>query len=142
MIKTIDLNFQGIKSTVACFLLKINKELALIECGPESCLKNLKSEIKKNGESAENIKHVFLTHIHLDHAGAAWWFAKNGANIYVHPFGKSHLINPEKLIASAKIIYGKSMNKLWGNIEGIDENKVIPVNHKEKIEINHVEIKA
>ena len=135
MIKTIDLNFQGIKSTVACFLLKINKELALIECGPESCLKNLKSEIKKNGESAENIKHVFLTHIHLDHAGAAWWFAKNGANIYVHPFGKSHLINPEKLIASAKIIYGKSMNKLWGNIEGIDENKVIPVNDKEKIKI-------
>ena len=51
MIKTIDLNFQGIKSTVACFLLKINKELALIECGPESCLKNLKSEIKKNGDS-------------------------------------------------------------------------------------------
>ena len=94
MIKTIDLNFQGMKSTVACFLLKINKELALIECGPESCLKNLKSEIKKNGENAENIKHVFLTHIHLDHAGAAWWFAKNGANIYVHPFGKSHLINP------------------------------------------------
>lgn len=142
MIKTIDLNFQGIKSTVACFLLKINKELALIECGPESCLKNLKSEIKKNGESAENIKHVFLTHIHLDHAGAAWWFAKNGANIYVHPFGKSHLINPEKLIASAKMIYGKSMNELWGSIEGIDENKVIPVKDKEKIEINHVEIKA
>ena len=67
---------------------------------------------------------------------------KNGANIYVHPFGKSHLINPEKLIASAKMIYGKSMNKLWGNIEGIDENKVIPVKDKEKIEINHIEIKA
>ena len=142
MIKTIDLNFQGIKSTVACFLLKINKELALIECGPESCLKRLKSEIKKNGESAENIKHVFLTHIHLDHAGAAWWFAKNGANIYVHPFGERHLVNPEKLISSAEIIYGNNMKRLWGDIKAINENKVIPVKDKEKIKNNDVEIKA
>tara|TARA_Y100000741_G_scaffold203443_1_gene154684 strand:+ start:1651 stop:2538 length:888 start_codon:yes stop_codon:yes gene_type:complete len=142
MIKTIDLNFQGIKSTVACFLLKINKELALIECGPESCLKNLKNEIKKNGEDVKNIKHVFLTHIHLDHAGAAWWFAKQGANIYVHPFGERHLVNPEKLLSSAEIIYGDNMKRLWGNIKGIDKNKVISVNDKERIKINDVEIKA
>lgn len=142
MIKTIDLNFQGIKSTVACFLLKINKELALIECGPESCLKNLKNEIKKNGEDVKNIKHVFLTHIHLDHAGAAWWFAKQGANIYVHPFGERHLINPEKLLSSAEIIYGDNMKRLWGNIKGINKNKVISVNDKERIKINDVEIKA
>tara|TARA_X000000950_G_C13799074_1_gene612735 strand:- start:337 stop:1224 length:888 start_codon:yes stop_codon:yes gene_type:complete len=142
MIKTIDLNFQGIKSTVACFLLKINKELALIECGPESCLKHLKNEIKKNGEDVRNIKHVFLTHIHLDHAGAAWWFAKNGANIYVHPFGERHLVNPEKLIYSAEIIYGNNMKRLWGDIKAINENKVIPVKDKERIKINDMEIKA
>ncbi|MFL3022539.1 MAG: MBL fold metallo-hydrolase [Cytophagales bacterium] len=142
MIKTIDLNFQGIKSTVACFLLKINKELALIECGPESCLKHLKNEIKKNGEDIRNIKHVFLTHIHLDHAGAAWWFAKNGANIYVHPFGERHLVNPEKLISSAEIIYGNNMKRLWGDIKAINENKVIPVKDKERIKINDMEIKA
>lgn len=142
MIKTIDLNFQGIKSTVACFLLKINKELALIECGPESCLKHLKNEIKKNGEDIRNIKHVFLTHIHLDHAGAAWWFAKNGANIYVHPFGERHLVNPEKLIYSAEIIYGNNMKRLWGDIKAINENKVIPVKDKERIKINDMEIKA
>ena len=142
MIKTIDLNFQGIKSTVACFLLKINKELALIECGPESCLKNLKNEIKKNGEDVKNIKHVFLTHIHLDHAGAAWWFAKQGANIYVHPFGERHLVNPEKLISSAEIIYGNNMKRLWGDIKAINENKVIPVKDKERIKINDMEIKA
>ena len=142
MIKTIDLNFQGIKSTVACFLLKINKELALIECGPESCLKHLKNEIKKNGEDVRNIKHVFLTHIHLDHAGAAWWFAKNGANIYVHPFGERHLVNPEKLISSAEIIYGNNMKRLWGDIKAVNENKVIPVKDKERIKINDMEIKA
>ena len=142
MIKTIDLNFQGIKSTVACFLLKINKELALIECGPESCLKHLKNEIKKNGEDVRNIKHVFLTHIHLDHAGAAWWFAKNGANIYVHPFGERHLVNPEKLISSAEVIYGNNMKRLWGDIRAINENKVIPVKDKERIKINDMEIKA
>lgn len=142
MIKTIDLNFQGIKSTVACFLLKINKELALIECGPESCLKHLKNEIKKNGEDVRNIKHVFLTHIHLDHAGAAWWFAKNGANIYVHPFGERHLVNPEKLISSAEVIYGNNMKRLWGDIKAINENKVIPVKDKERIKINDMEIKA
>ena len=142
MIKTIDLNFQGIKSTVACFLLKISKELALIECGPESCLKNLKNEVRKNGEDIKKIKHVFLTHIHLDHAGAAWWFAKNGANIYVHPFGERHLVNPEKLISSAEIIYGNNMKRLWGDIKAINENKVIPVKDKERIKINDVEIKA
>ena len=104
--------------------------------------KHLKNEIKKNGEDVRNIKHVFLTHIHLDHAGAAWWFAKNGANIYVHPFGERHLVNPEKLISSAEIIYGNNMKRLWGDIKAVNENKVIPVKDKERIKINDMEIKA
>jgi glyoxylase-like metal-dependent hydrolase (beta-lactamase superfamily II) len=64
-----------------------------------------------------------LTHIHFDHAGAAWKFAENGAKIYVHPIGIPHLANPEKLWNSAKMIYTDKMEMLWGTMESIPEEQ-------------------
>ena len=54
---------------------------------------------------------MLVTHIHLDHSGGAWKFAKNGAKIYVHPIGAPHLENPERLISSASKIYGDKMKQ-------------------------------
>jgi glyoxylase-like metal-dependent hydrolase (beta-lactamase superfamily II) len=67
-----------------------------------------------SGYQIDDITDVLLTHIHLDHAGAAGWLANHGARIHVHPVGASHLLNPEKLLASARRIYGEMMEPLWG----------------------------
>ena len=77
-----------------------------------------------------------MTHIHLDHSGGAWRFAKNGATIYVHPKGEPHLANPEKLIDSATRIYGDKMDVLWGKVDKIDSKQIYSVKENEVIKID------
>ena len=104
MIKIIDINFLGTSSAIACFLIESDQELILVETGPSTVYNNLKKGIEGFGYDIKKIKHVFVTHIHLDHSGGAWRFAENGAKIYVHPNGMQHLIDPSKLIYSASKI--------------------------------------
>ncbi len=79
--------------------------------------------------------HVILTHIHLDHAGAAGWFSRQGAEILVHPVGAPHLLDPEKLLASASRIYGDQMHELWGEFLPVLETKLRIVEDMEEVVI-------
>ena len=142
MIKIIDINFQNQKSAVGCFLIKKDKNIVLIETGPSLYYDTIKYSLKQISIEIEDIKHVLVTHIHLDHSGGAWKFAKNGAKIYVHPIGAPHLENPERLIASASKIYGDKMNQLWGKVDNINANNIVSVDHNETINIGNIEIKA
>lgn len=141
-IHTIDLLFQGIPNTIGSFLVESNEELILFETGPHSCYPTLKKGIEDLGYACEQIKHVFLTHIHFDHAGAAWTFAEAGAKIYVHPVGAPHLIRPEKLLASAKRLYKDMMDQLWGEMKPIPEESIYIPQHEEVIQIGGLDIKA
>lgn len=91
-IYTIDLSFQSHKDTIACFLLEINNELALIESGPDSTFEQLTAAIADLGFDYRNIKKVFLTHIHFDHAGGAHvcrpWSYNLCASIRSKTYGK------------------------------------------------------
>lgn len=115
-VHTLDLDFQGVSETIAAYLVKGPTGLILVETGPGSTLSTLQARLYENGVLPADIQHVIVTHIHFDHAGAAGWWAQQGATIYVHSFGARHLINPEKLIASASRIYGEQMEPLWGAI--------------------------
>jgi len=86
MVKIIDIQFLGVKSAIACFLIKSSKGLIMIETGPAKSYKIISQELNNLGYNIKEVKHVFLTHIHLDHSGGAWKFSENGAKIYVHPF--------------------------------------------------------
>lgn len=68
--KIIDLNFQNTPHTISSFLIDA-KEPILVETGPDSTFKNLLSNLKALGLNQQDIKHVLITHIHLDHCGAA-----------------------------------------------------------------------
>ena len=124
-IHTIDLNFKNTPSSIAAYLVECGSELALVETGPHSTFPTLKNGIEKLGFSVDQIKHVFLSHIHLDHAGSAWEFARGNNKIYVHPRGKKHLLDPSRLLASAKRIYQDEMDRLWGTMEPIPETSLI-----------------
>ena len=78
---------------------------------------------------------MLLSHIHFDHAGAAWSLARQGATVYIHPFGAKHMHNPSKLVASATMIYGDQMDTLWGKMEGIPEEQLCMMQHEEVLEI-------
>ncbi len=115
-IETIDLQFKGISQTIASYLIIGPDGPILIESGPGSTTEALVSGLAKHGFVPADIKHLLVTHIHFDHAGAAGWWAKQGAHVYAHHFGAKHLIDPSRLIASATRIYGDAMDTLWGKL--------------------------
>ena len=136
---TLDLNFQARPHAIAAYLIRSADAVVLIESGPGSTLSSLEAGLAAEGLSARDVTHVLLTHIHLDHAGAAGWLASHGAEIYVHPIGAPHMLNPEKLLASAARIYGDRMQSLWGEFLPVPENKLHVVNDGEVIKIGHAE---
>ena len=118
-IHTIDLHFQNTEDSIAAFLIDSSEGLILFETGPDSTFDSLQKGIEDLGYQVEDVRHVFLTHIHFDHAGAAWRLAALGATIYVNPNGLNHLANPERLWNSAAQIYGDKMGELWGDMNPI-----------------------
>ncbi len=134
MIKTIDLQFKGINQTIASYLIIGPKGPILVESGPGSTTHNLIAGLTKYGFVPTDVKHVFLTHIHFDHAGAAGWWAQQGAQIYAHHFGAKHLIDPSRLIASATRIYGDEMDTLWGTLLPIPSEKLTSLYDGDTIE--------
>jgi len=134
-IHTIDLNFQRVPQTIAAYLVMGPEGPALVETGPGSTLPTLLNKLARLGVQPGDIKHVLVTHIHFDHAGAAGWWANQGAQVYVHYFGARHLIAPEKLIASATRIYGDRMGPLWGEILPAPADRVTAVYDGDVIEV-------
>ncbi|HHO55100.1 MAG TPA: MBL fold metallo-hydrolase, partial [Trueperaceae bacterium] len=88
----------GNSGTVGVYLLPAkdgSNNFALIETGPGSTLNNIKDAIFEAGFKLENLKDILVTHIHLDHAGAAGALAaQTGAKVYVHEIGYKHLNDP------------------------------------------------
>ena len=121
---TLDLNFQGKPQAIAAYLVPHSSGVVLVECGPGSTLPALQAALAERGYSVRDVTHVLLSHIHLDHAGAAGWLARQGAEIYVHPVGAPHLLNPEKLLSSAQRIYGDKMDILWGEFLSVPEDRL------------------
>jgi glyoxylase-like metal-dependent hydrolase (beta-lactamase superfamily II) len=141
-IHILDLNFLGITGTIAVYLIPHPNGAILIESGPGSTLPALQAGLQQYGLSAGDITDVFLTHIHLDHAGAAGWLARHGARIHVHPVGAPHLIQPDKLLTSAARIYGDQMEALWGEFLPVPAEKVVVMQDNETSEIEGICIRA
>lgn len=137
-IVTIDLNFQNKTQAIASYLIKGQDAVVLVESGPGSTLPALEAGLAQEGLTPRDITHVLLTHIHLDHAGAAGWLSQQGAQIYVHPNGAAHLLDPEKLIASATRIYGDRMETLWGEFLPVEQNQLKVPKDAEEISIGNL----
>lgn len=135
--RVIDLTFQGETGIIASFLLESEGELALLETGPESCLETLLDSLARLNVDPAGIAKLIVTHIHLDHSGAAGAFMQRfpRARVYVHERGAPHLIDPSRLVASATRIYGDRMHSLWGQIEPVPADRVVVVGDGDTIRI-------
>ncbi|HOV80408.1 MAG TPA: MBL fold metallo-hydrolase [Bacillota bacterium] len=109
----------------SCYLIAAG-EIALIETGASPGAGCLMEALKHLGIPAERVGHIIVTHIHLDHAGGAGVAAGllPNAKVHVHPRGARHLIDPSRLIAGAKNIYGNRFNQLFGEIVPVPPERV------------------
>ena len=134
---TIDLRFLDQPGVIAAFLLRGAGEAALIETGPGSTIAALLDATAKEGVAPEEVRHILVTHIHLDHSGGAGLLLKHfpNATLYAHERGTPHLIDPTKLVASATRIYGGLMHRLWGDIVAVPSERVIPLVHGQRLRV-------
>jgi len=133
----LDTRHMGYPGTVGVYLLPgAAGTFALVESGPGSTLETVLGGIREAGFVPEKLTSVLVTHIHLDHAGAAGTLAQRyGAEVFVHENGAGHLVDPSRLLRSAGRIYGERMQELWGEMQNVPQNLLRPVRDGETLEV-------
>jgi glyoxylase-like metal-dependent hydrolase (beta-lactamase superfamily II) len=121
----IDLHHQGEK-VVGSYLLETEDGLALNDCGPTSTVAGLKQGLAALDLELHDIRHLLLSHIHLDHAGAAGVLVREhpGLQVHVSEIGAPHLVDPSRLERSARRLYGDAFDPLWGELAPVPEENV------------------
>ena len=137
----IDTRMHGGDGITAAFLLR-GEQTALIETGPKSSYKVVRGALQALG--VDHLDWIVVTHIHLDHAGAAGTLAHDfpEATIVVHSLGAPHLISPAKLWASAGRIYGSEMDRLWGGIDPISEHRIRAIDDGDELDLGDRKLRA
>ncbi len=122
----IDLVHAGAARTVGVYLVETGSGLALFDCGPSSCIPALKRGLAERGRELGEVEHLLLSHIHLDHAGAAGALAREhpALQVWVSEIGAPHLVDPSRLERSARRLYGDSFDELWGELAPLPEANV------------------
>ncbi|MFZ3579128.1 MBL fold metallo-hydrolase [Virgibacillus sp. DJP39] len=112
-------------------------ELTLVETGPSPSIKYVKKGLDSLGLSLMDVKYIIVTHIHLDHAGGAGLLIKDcpNAKIVVHPKGARHLVDPRKLAAGARAVYGESFAELFDPIVPVPEEKLLIKGEGDELQI-------
>ena len=131
-----DLNFQSRPRIIAAALLHGSGGAAIVDPGPSSTLPALHAALADAGVSMRDVTALLLTHIHLDHAGATGPLVRENPDlrVYVHERGAPHLIDPAKLLASAALLYGDAMDRLWGEVSPVPESSLVVLKGGERIE--------
>jgi glyoxylase-like metal-dependent hydrolase (beta-lactamase superfamily II) len=121
----IDLRHLGSERVIGSFLLA-GDEPALVDCGPSSCLETLRGGLAAHGLAVGDLRHLLLTHVHLDHAGAAGSLVAENPGLLVHvsEIGAPHLVDPTRLERSARRLYGDDFDRLWGELSPVPEENV------------------
>ncbi len=132
----LDLELGGTSQVLGAYLL-LGEEPALVETGPSSCLGALEAALAEYGLTISDLRAAVVTHIHLDHAGAAGVLARRNPNlrVYVHPVGAPHLADPERLLRSARRLYGELLETLWGEVAPVPPERIVAVQDGERIEV-------
>jgi len=142
---TIDLGFQGFTNVIAAFSAATGDgRFVLFESGPASSVDAVQRAVEEDGFAIDDLAAIFATHVHLDHSGGAGVLARRtGCEVYAHPAGVAHLIDPHaKLLPSAERLYGDRLEPLWGRTEGVPSRQLKTAGHGEKIVIGELEVTA
>jgi glyoxylase-like metal-dependent hydrolase (beta-lactamase superfamily II) len=122
----LDLRHQGRDRVIGVYLVHTPDGLALHDCGPASALPALQAGLAARGIRLQEIRHLLLSHIHLDHAGAAGAIVREHPALQVHvsELGAPHLADPSRLEASARRLYGDTFDTLWGELVPVPQENI------------------
>jgi len=122
----LDLLHLGRERVIGAYLLDTPDGPALFDCGPATCVPTLKERLRERGLALQDVPHLLLSHIHLDHAGAAGVLVREHPDLQVHvsPIGAPHLVDPTRLEQSARRLYGDEFDTLWGELAPVPQENV------------------
>ncbi|MCI4324538.1 MAG: MBL fold metallo-hydrolase [Thermoplasmata archaeon] len=134
----VDVGFRENEGLIASFLLPGPDGWTIIETGPTSCLERLVAGVLRAGVDPREVVRIFVTHIHLDHAGALGAAAEKfpEAELFAHRAGVGHLVDPTKLIESARRAWGAASDELWGPIVPTPALRLGPLDGGEVFPLN------
>lgn len=140
----IDHELQGVPRTIASYLLTDGDDLTLIETGPATTMETLLGGVRAAGFDPERITRLVVTHIHLDHAGAAGALLQRlpRARLFVHRVGAPHMADPSRLLASATKIFEEDMERLWGEVLPVPEERMVILDDEARIRVGNRVLKA
>jgi glyoxylase-like metal-dependent hydrolase (beta-lactamase superfamily II) len=122
----IDLLHQATERVIGVYLLETADGPAIVDCGPTTCIDALRAGLAERGLRLTDVRHLLLSHIHLDHAGAAGTLVREHPDLLVHvsPVGAPHLVDPSRLERSARRLWGDFFDALWGELAPVPERNV------------------
>lgn len=141
---SIDTLHHGHPGTIAVFLRRLPRGgYALIESGPGVSRPEIEAGLADLGVNLEELSYLLVTHIHLDHAGGVGALARDaGAQVIVHRVGARHLIDPSRLMSSARRVYGDEMDSLWGEMLPVPEQQLLAVEGDERLELGGLDVRV
>jgi len=120
----------------AVHLIIDNGRAAFVDTGTNRSVPYMLQALSEHGLTPADVDYVFLTHVHLDHAGGAGTLMQSlpNAHCVVHPRGARHMIDPSKLVAASKEVYGeRRFNLLYGELPPIPAERVISVEDSHRL---------
>ena len=133
----VDLKFRGRPHAIATAVISGGGTLGLVDPGPSTCLETLELGLQQQGLRIDDVTHLLLTHIHLDHAGGTGTLVRRFPDItvLVHERGAPHMADPAKLLASASRLYGDQMDVLWGEVAAVPQKNLVALEGGEQLEV-------
>lgn len=132
----VDLEYLGHPGAIGVPIIDTADGLVLVDCGPALTLPRLRRAIEGLGATFQDVRAVLVTHIHLDHSGAAGALleASPQARVYVHDVGAPHLVDPSRLLRSATMIYGEErMLPLWGETRPVPSDAITIIDESTRV---------
>jgi glyoxylase-like metal-dependent hydrolase (beta-lactamase superfamily II) len=122
----LDLHHQDAERVIGVYLLDTEDGLALQDCGPSTDIPALKAALAEQSLVLTDVRHLLLSHIHLDHAGAAGTLVREhpGLQVHVSEVGAPHVVDPSRLERSARRLYGEDFDRQWGELAPVPQENV------------------
>jgi glyoxylase-like metal-dependent hydrolase (beta-lactamase superfamily II) len=143
-ITAVDTMMAGREVVTSAYLIQAEQP-ALVETGPTTSVNAVLEGLGALGLGANDLAHIVVTHIHLDHAGGVGRLADHfpGARVWVHDRGAPHLADPARLVRSAARVYGEDrMRDLFGPVDPVPGDRLAPLSDGDHVDLGGRSLEA
>src|SRR5438477_1464879 len=129
MLGPLDLLLEGQERALGAYVVPTREGFALFDCGPSTTVGALDAALAARGIGWGDIRHILLSHIHLDHAGGAGLLVRRHPHlkVWVSEIGAPHLVDPTRLEASSRRLFGGDYDRLWGEVVPVPRDRIYVV---------------